>query len=136
MKEPLEPKTMLKKENWGGLTIVALLAAYVFPPYFVYLMTMAALTEFAHLWTTHLSELDQRRFIDFEKEFREGYKLEKSGSVKNALRCYKKLEKSYADLPQASKLATLQIRKLSKGKPMKKNISKRGLPPKTNPPRG
>lgn len=136
MKEPLEPKTMLKKENWGGLTIVALLAAYVFPPYFVYLMTMAALTEFAHLWTTHLSEVDQRRFIDFEKEFREGYKLEKSGSTREALRCYKKLEKSYADLPQASKLATLQIRKLSKTPPAKKKTPKGSLPPKANPARG
>src|SRR6266478_4589099 len=76
MKEPLPQKTMLKKENWGGLTIVALLSTFVFPPYFIYLMSVAALTEFAHLWTTHLSELDQQRFVDFEKEFRKGYKLE------------------------------------------------------------
>jgi hypothetical protein len=109
-------KTMLKKEDWGGLTILSLLAVFAFPPYFVYLMTMAALTEFAHLWTTRLSRLDQERFIEFEKEFRKGYKLEKSGQVKEALRWYQKLEKRYSDLPQAGKLATLQIRHLTKGK--------------------
>ena len=113
---PEQPNTMLKKEDWGGLTIVALLAAYAFPPYFIYMMTMAALTEFAHLWTTRLSRMDQERFIEFEKEFRKGYKLEKAGQKKEALRCYQKLEKQYEDLPQASKLATLQIRRLTKAK--------------------
>lgn len=116
MKEEPIQKTMLKKEDWGLLTITALLSTFVFPPYFVYLMTMAALTEFAHLWTTRLSRIDQERFIEFEKEFRKGYKLQKAGQVKEALAWYKKLEKSYADLPQASKLATLQIRGLDKGK--------------------
>jgi hypothetical protein len=116
LKDQPTKKTMLKKEEWGGLTFVALFAAYAFPPYFIYLMTMAALTEFAHLWTTHLSEVDQQRFVEFEKEFRKGYKLEKSGQIKEALSWYKKLEKQYAGLPQAGKLATLQIRKLSKGK--------------------
>ena len=113
------PQTMLKKEDWGGLTIVALLAAYAFPPYFIYMMTMAALTEFAHLWTTRLTRVDQERFIEFEKEFRKGYKLEKAGQKKEALRLYQKLEKSYADLPQAGKLATLQIRRLTKAPPPK-----------------
>lgn len=116
MQEPNPQKTMLKKEEWGGLTFVALLAAYVFPPYFVYLMTMAALTEFAHLWTTRLSRLDQERFIEFEKEFRKGYKLEKSGRSQEALKWYRKLEKEYHDFPQASKLALLQIRKLTQDK--------------------
>jgi hypothetical protein len=109
-------KTILKKEDWGGLTIVALLAAYAFPPYFIYLMTMAALTEFAHLWTTKLSREDQERFIEFEKEFRKGYKLERSNQAQAALKHYRRLEKKYADLPQAEKLATLQIRHLTKGK--------------------
>jgi hypothetical protein len=73
---------------------------------------MAALTEFAHLWTTRLSRQDQEKFIDFEKEFRKGYKLEKAGDRQGALVWYRKLEKGYADLPQASKLASLQIEKL------------------------
>ena len=104
---------MLKKEDWGLLTITALLSTFVFPPYFIYIMTMAALTEFAHLWTTRLSREEQERFIEFEKEFRKGYKLEKAGELKAAIQWYQKLEKRYADLLQASKLATLQIRKFS-----------------------
>ncbi len=106
-------KTILKKEDWGGLTIVALLAAYAFPPYFIYLMTMAALTEFAHLWTTKLSREEQDKFIEFEKEFRKGYKLQKDGKTKEALAWYQQLEKRYANLPQGAKLATLQIRQLN-----------------------
>ena len=135
MKEQPAQKTMLKKENWGGLTIVALLSTFVFPPYFIYLMSVAALTEFAHLWTTHLSELDQQRFVDFEKEFRKGYKLEKKGMTTDALQWYQKLEKKYANLPQAGKLATLQIRKLSKGKDKKAALPKKGSS-QTNPERG
>ena len=106
-------KTMLKKEDWGALTILALLSTFAFPPYFIYLMSVAALTEFAHLWTTRLTRMDQERFIEFEKEFRTGYKLEKSGRTREALEWYRKLEKKYKDLPQAEKLATLQIRSLS-----------------------
>jgi hypothetical protein len=108
---------MLKNVDWGGLTIVNLLGVLAFPPYFVYLMTLAALTASGFLWTTHLSAADQQRFIDFEKEFRKGYKREKAGDREGALVWYRKLEKEYADLPQASKLATLQIEKLeSEGK--------------------
>ncbi len=110
---------MLKKEDWGLLTITSLLATFIFPPYFIHLMAMAALTEFAHFWTTRLSRVDQERFIEFEKEFRKGYKLEKSGRFKEALLWYKKLEKQYEDLPQAGKLATLQIRQLTQAKALK-----------------
>jgi hypothetical protein len=106
-------RTMLKKEDWGLLTITALLSTFVFPPYFVYLMAMAALTASAQLWTTRLSQMDQERFIGFEKEFRKGYKLEKAGRSKEALRWYKKLEKKYTDLPQAGHLLSLQIQKLT-----------------------
>jgi hypothetical protein len=111
---------MLKKEEWGGLTFVALFAAYAFPPYFVYLMTMAALTEFAHLWTTRLSREAQDRFIEFEKEFRQGYKLEKAGKRKEALKKYKELEKKYAGHPQAVHLTRMQIEKLTGGQSPKK----------------
>ncbi len=118
---------MLKKEEWGGLTFLALFAAYAFPPYFIYLMTMAALTASSYLWTTHLSEVDKQRFIDFEKEFRKGYKLEKTGRVKEALEWYQKLDQSYADHPQAHHLVTFQIKKLTSGKepPPKKTASRK-----------
>ena len=117
-------KTMLKKEDWGGLTILNLLAVFAFPPYFVYLMTMAALTASGYLWTTRLSRIEQERFIGFEKEFRKGYKLEKAGRLKEALYQYRKLEKKYKDLPQACHLLFLQIHKLSPQKP--KTVRKPG----------
>ena len=107
------PKTILKKEDWGLLTITALLSTFIFPPYFIYIMTLAALTEFAHLWTTKLSREDRDRFIQFEQEFRKGYKLQKEGKTKEALAWYRHLEKKYTDLPQGAKLATLQIRQLT-----------------------
>jgi hypothetical protein len=116
MAEDKNPKTMLKKEDWGLLTITALLSTFIFPPYFIHLMTLAALTEFAHLWTTRLSHRDQEKFVEFEKEFRKGYKLEKAGKVQEALTLYRALEKRYADFPQAGKLASLQIRRLPGGK--------------------
>jgi hypothetical protein len=134
MKEPSNQKTMLKKEEWGGLTFLALFAAYAFPPYFIYLMTMAALTASSYLWTTHLSEVDRKRFIDFEKEFRKGYKLEKAGRTKEALGWYKKLEKSYTDHPQAHHLVTFQIQQMTgASKPAKKATSKKAFRPKTQP---
>jgi len=104
------PKTMLKKEDWGGLTILSLLATIAFPPYFVHLMTMAALTELGHLWSTRLDRLQKDRLVEFEKEFRKGYQMEKAGNPAGALAWYRKIEKQFEDLPQASKLATLQIR--------------------------
>jgi hypothetical protein len=106
-------KTMLKKEDWGGLTIVALLSTFLFPPYFIQLMTMAALTEFAHLWTTRLSRKEEDRLVSFEKEFRVAYKLEKAGKTREALDLYRKLEKVYTGDPRIAKLATLQIKKLT-----------------------
>jgi len=120
---------MLKKEEWGGLTFLALFAAYAFPPYFIYLMTMAALTASSWLWTTHLSEKDRQRFIDFEKEFRKGYKLEKAGQIQEALSWYRKLEKSYAGHPQAHHLVTFQIEKL-------KSPAPKIRPPKPNQEKG
>ena len=109
----MKQKTMLKNVDWGGLTIVNLLGVLAFPPYFLYLMTMAALTASGFLWTTHLSEAEQQRFIEFEKEFRKGYKLEKAGRAKEARAWYLSLKKNYADHPQADHLLTLQIEKLS-----------------------
>jgi hypothetical protein len=135
MKEPSNPKTMLKKEEWGGLTFLALFAAYAFPPYFIYLMTMAALTASSYLWTTHLSEVDKQRFIDFEKEFRKGYKLEKAGKTREALEWYRKLGQIYADHPQAHHLVAFQIKKLASGKDPapEKPAARKKAPPKTKP---
>lgn len=131
MKEPPQQKTMLKNVDWGGLTIVNLLGVLAFPPYFVYLMTLAALTASGFLYTTHLSEAEQQRLLEFEKEFRKGYKLEKAGRTKEALDWYRKLEKTFADHPQAHHLVTFQIKKLvspapksAKGADHRKNLGR------------
>jgi hypothetical protein len=126
-------KTMLKNVDWGGLTIVNLLGVLAFPPYFIYLMSLAALTASGFLWTTHLSEADQGRFVEFEKEFRRGYKLEKAGQLKEARDHYEKLKKRYVDHPQANHLVTLQIEKLitKPGKTLKKSASKKFSSPRT-----
>ncbi len=117
--------TMFKKEDWGGLTILSLLATIAFPPYFVHLMTMAALTELGHLWTTRLDRLQRDRLVEFEKEFRKGYQMEKEGDLKGALALYRRLEKEYESLPQASKLAMLQIRKIEQASGPKKKPGKK-----------
>lgn len=123
--EPLIQKTMLKNVDWGGLTIVNLLGVLAFPPYFVYLMSMAALTASGFLWTTHLTEAERQRFIEFEKEFRKGYKLEKSGRTREARDWYLKLQKTYQNHRQANHLLTLQIENLSpKGSPGPKKPQK------------
>jgi hypothetical protein len=124
MEEPPKQKTMLKNVDWGGLTIVNLLGVLAFPPYFVYLMTLAALTASGFLWTTHISEADQKRFIEFEKEFRKGYKLEKAGRAKEARSWYLELQKTYKNHPQANHLLTLQIEKLSPRSSKKTSSSK------------
>lgn len=126
-------KTMLKNVDWGGLTIVNLLGVLAFPPYFIYLMSLAALTASGFLWTTHLSEADQGRFIDFEKEFRKGYKMEKAGQLKEARVFYEKLKNQYANHPQANHLVTLQIEKLSVklAKSLKKLPAKKSSSAKT-----
>ena len=120
-------KTMLKNVDWGGLTIVNLLGVLAFPPYFIYLMSLAALTASGFLWTTHLSEADQGRFIDFEKEFRKGYKLEKAGQLKEARAFYEKLKMQYANHTQANHLVSLQIERLTvkPGKSFKKLPAKK-----------
>jgi hypothetical protein len=125
------PKTMLKKEDWGGLTILSLLATIAFPPYFVHLMTMAALTELGHLWSTRLDRLQKDRLVEFEKEFRKGYQMEKAGNKAGAVAWYQKLEKQFEDLPQASKLATLQIRTIEEALGNKTNRAKRPADKKT-----
>ena len=122
---------MLKNVDWGGLTIINLLGVLAFPPYFVYLMTLAALTASGFLWTTHLSEADQQRFVEFEKEFRKGYKLEKAGQMKKALGWYLKLQKRYANHPQANHLLALQIGKLT---PKGGKLPKTTEPNKNQPP--
>ena len=47
------PKTLLKKEEWGMLTILNLMLAAIFPAYFVNILLISFFTEVGHLFTTH-----------------------------------------------------------------------------------
>ncbi len=106
-------KSVLKKEDWGLITIATLLSTFVFPPYFIQLMTIAALSEFAHFWTTRLSRIQQDRLIKFEKQLRLGYQLEQKGNREEALTHYQKLYEKYKKFPEICQLISLQIKQMS-----------------------
>jgi hypothetical protein len=123
-------KTMLKKEDWGGLALASILATFVFPPYFIHLMAMAALSEFGHLYINikERVEADKGKFQQFEREFRKGYQMEKNGDLEGALDWYRRLEREYAGLPQGAKLCTLKIQKMEKaGVPPAVPVSRKAL---------
>jgi len=99
------PKTLLKKEEWGLLTILNLLLAGIFPAYFVNILLVSFFTEVGHLWTTHLTEKERKRLTEFEKEFRVGYEMEQAGNRRGAVKVYESLIPKYADNPKISKIA-------------------------------
>jgi|DewCreStandDraft_4_1066084.scaffolds.fasta_scaffold05341_6 hypothetical protein len=115
------PRTLLKKEEWGLLTILNLLLAGIFPAYFVNILLISFFTELGHLWTTHLSEEGRKILIDFEKDFRVGYEKEKTGNYKEAVSIYENLISKYKNQPKIASIAINRIEwieknKLNKGK--------------------
>ncbi|MBP7791617.1 MAG: hypothetical protein KA120_00955 [Candidatus Goldbacteria bacterium] len=115
------PKTLLKKEEWGLLTILSLILAGIFPAYFVNILLISFFTELGHLWTTHLSEKGRKILIDFEKEFRVGYEKEKAGDFKGAISVYEGLIPKYKDNPQIANIAVNRIEWIEKNKIKKGN---------------
>jgi hypothetical protein len=70
---------MLKNVDWGGLTIVAiLLGVLCFSP-LLHLFDVPGGFDSIGISVDHPTcpEADQGRFIEFEKEFRKGYKLQR-----------------------------------------------------------
>ncbi len=110
------PKTLLKKEEWGLLTILNLILAGIFPAYFVNILLISFFTELGHLWTTHLSEKGRKILIDFEKEFRVGYEKEKAGDFKGAITIYENLVVKYKDNPKIANIAIERINFIEKNK--------------------
>ena len=109
-------KTLLRKEEWGLLTVLSLLLASIFPVYFVNILLLSFFTEIGHLWTTHLTEVERAKLIEFEKEFRVGYEKEKEGRIKEAMEIYGELIPKYRDNPRISGIASQRIDFLSKKK--------------------
>jgi hypothetical protein len=114
-------KTLLKKEEWGMLTILSLILAGIFPAYFVNILLISFFTELGHLWTTHLSEKGRKILIDFEKEFRVGYEKEKTGDFKGAISVYEGLIPKYKYNPQIANIAANRIEWIKKNKLKKGN---------------
>lgn len=110
------PKTLLKKEEWGLLTILNLILAGIFPAYFVNILLISFFTELGHLWTTHLSEKGRKILIDFEKEFRVGYEKEKAGDFKGAIAVYESLVLRYKDNPKIANIAINRVEWIEKNK--------------------
>lgn len=109
------PKTLLKKEEWGLLTILNLLLASVFPAYFVQILLVSFFTELGHLYTTHLTEVERKKLIEFEKEFRKGYEKEQELKWQDAVEIYKKLREKYIkDNPRIAGIATQRIKWINK----------------------
>jgi hypothetical protein len=107
-------KTLLKKEEWGLMTILSLLLASLFPAYFVNILLISFFTELGHFWTTHLTEVGRQELIKFEKEFRIGYDKEKEGKIKEAIAIYEALVPKYGDNPKISGIAVQRIEYLKK----------------------
>lgn len=107
-------KTLLKKEEWGLLTVLNLLLASIFPVYFVNILLISFFTELGHFWTTHLTELGRQKLIEFEKEFRVGYDLEKAGKTNEAVKVYEALIPKYVDQPKIAEIAVRRIQELEK----------------------
>ncbi|MEI7640085.1 MAG: hypothetical protein WCJ46_01040 [bacterium] len=103
------PKTLLKKEEWGLLTVLSIILAGIFPVYFINILLVSFFTEVGHFWTTHLTENERKNLIDFEKEFRAGYEMEKAGKWDEAIAVYEKLIPKYKSNPKISAIATQRI---------------------------
>lgn len=119
------PGTLLRSTEWGGLTLVSLLATWAFPPYFVAVMLLAFLNAGGLLWVTHLNEAGRQRLREFEREFARGHALEESGDVAAAVALYSELAPRYQDYPLIAQIALRRVEHLrlasaSKPKPPRK----------------
>ena len=115
------PKTLLKKEEWGMLTVLNLILAGIFPAYFVNILLISFFTEVGHLFTTHLTEIERARLLEFEKEFKVGYDLEKDGKFDEAVKIYEVIIPKYKDNSKIAGIAIQRIDWIEKNSPGKKS---------------
>ena len=103
--ELTRPRSLLRSTEWGGLTLLSLLASWAFPPYFVSIMALAFLNAGGLFWVTHLSEAGRLRLRQFEREFAVGHALEEAGDFARAAAVYAALLPRYADQPKIAEIA-------------------------------
>lgn len=108
------PKTLLKKEEWGLLTVLNLLLAGIFPAYFVNILLISFFTEIGHLFTTHLTEVERKKLLEFEAEFRAGYDRETAGQYEEAVKIYEALIPKYSSNKKIAKIAVDRIEYVEK----------------------
>jgi hypothetical protein len=111
------PASMLRSTEWGGLTLVSLLAGLAFPPYFFSVMALAFLNAGGMLWVTHLNEAGRKRLKEFESEFARGHALEEGGDFSGAAALYTALEPRYSDQPQIAQIAVHRVAHLKRTHP-------------------
>jgi hypothetical protein len=111
------PASMLRSTEWGGLTLVSLLAGLAFPPYFFSVMALAFLNAGGMLWVTHLNEAGRKRLQEFEGEFARGHALEEAGDFSGASALYADLAPRYADQPQIVRIAVHRVAHLKQTHP-------------------
>lgn len=114
-----QPPTLMRTTEWGGLTMLSLLASFLFPPYFITVLAIAFLNAGGLLWVTHLSEKGRKALIDFEIEFRKGFELEEAGRLSEAMAAYTPLVKRYQEFPKISEIAQHRIELLQAKLPVK-----------------
>jgi len=112
-----QPNTLLRSTEWGGLTLVSLLAYWAFPPYFVAVMLLASLNAGGMLWVSHLTEAGRQRLREFESEFSRGHALEESGQMAEAVSFYEGLAPRYQDHPHIAQIALRRAEYLRKNHP-------------------
>lgn len=111
------PSSMLRSTEWGGLTLVSLLAGLAFPPYFFSVMALAFLNAGGMLWVTHLNEAGRVRLRDFESEFARGHALEEAGEYHAAAELYAGLAPRYDDQPNMARIALHRVEHLRRTQP-------------------
>jgi hypothetical protein len=111
------PNTLLRTTEWGGLTLVSLLASWAFPPYFVAVMLLAFFNAGGLLWVTHLNEAGRRRLREFEVEFSKGHAMEEAGQWSQAAAYYAGVAPRYQDHPQISRIALHRVEHLRREHP-------------------
>jgi|SRR5665213_1191707 len=111
------PVSVLRSTEWGGLTLLSLLAGMAFPPYFFSVMALACLNAGGMLWVSHLNEVGRRRLKEFEGEFSVGHALEEEGDFRGAVTHYLALAPRYGDQPQMVQIAVHRAAHLKKEHP-------------------
>jgi hypothetical protein len=114
------PRTLLKKEEWGMLTVLNLILAGIFPAYFVNILLISFFTEVGHLFTTHLTEIERKRLLEFERDFKVGFDLEKEKKWDDAAKVYEVMTPKYKDNPKIAGIAIQRIEWIEKNRPGKK----------------